>query len=124
MRSCGGAEATTRINREVRRQKLLEKNARVQKKLAELELSIQKTEQEEDEDEHELIYDPDDRGELHGEALAQAERAAARPGVSGRMEEAIESIIAKDRVQTQTNSNEKGDADYHFEGEPAAYGCV
>ena len=88
-------------------------------------MASKKTVQEEDEDEYESFSDSDERGELHGKALAQAERAAAaRPGVSGRMEEAIESIIAKGRVHAQPNSKEKCDADDHFEGEPAAYGRV
>ena len=57
-------------------------------------------EEEEMEDEYEPIPEPDARGELHGEALAQAERAAAaRPGVNGRLEDSIERIIARGRVR-------------------------
>ena len=80
----------------------------MQKKLAELGMASKKTEQEDYEDEYESFSDSDERSELHGEALAQAERAAvARPGVSRRLEEAIESIIAKARVQNLPDSNEK-----------------
>lgn len=63
--------------------------------------------------------------QLNCDALAEAERAAAaRPGVSGRMEQAIEHIIANGHVQAKPNSIEKRDADDHFEGEPAANGLV
>ena len=74
------------------------RNARVQKKLAELRMASNETEldEEDDEEEYEPIPEPDARGELHGEALAQAERAAgARPGVNGRLEDAIERILAR-----------------------------
>ena len=72
-------------------------------------------EEEETEDEYEPIPEPDARGELHGTALAQAERAAAaRPGVNGRLEDAIERIIARGRVRATPESREE-----HFKGEPA-----
>ena len=73
------------------------RNARVQKKLAALGITSNErelVEEEEDEEEYESIPEPDARGELNSEALAQAERAAAaRPGVNGRIEDAIERII-------------------------------
>ena len=65
--------------------------------------------------EEEWIYEGDSE-DINGEvmldqlkcdALAQAERAAAaRPGVSGRLEEVIERIIANNRVQSTSNSVE------------------
>ena len=72
------------------------------------------------EDHYEPIPEPDARGELHGKRLAQAERAAAaRPGVNGPLEVAIERIIAGGRVRAGPESREE-----HFEGEPAGNGRV
>ena len=103
------------------------RNARVQKKLAELRIASNKTEldDEEDGDEYEPISEPDARGELHGEALVQAERAAfARPGVNGRLEDAIERMIARGRVRDNSNSPESHKPDEHIEGKPAGNGRV
>ena len=94
----------------------------MQKKLAELEMTSNKTEQqdEEEDDEYDLFSDTNEDGELRGEALAQAElAAAARSGVPGRLEQAIEHIIARGRVKDILNSLAKHDADHHFEGESA-----
>ena len=64
--------------------------------------------EEEDEEEYEPIPEPDARGELHGEALAQGERAAAtRPGVNGRLEDDSERIIGKGRVRAGPESREE-----------------
>ena len=111
----------------------IKKNARVQKQLAELGIASKTTEnadQEDDyeddyEDEDESLSELDEHAEQQGEALAQAERsAAARPGVSGRLKEAIEKIIAKGCVQFKLNSLKEHDTDDHFEGEPASNGRV
>ena len=101
------------------------RNARVQKTLAMLGLASNEKEPEDEEEEYESIPDPDARGELHGEALTQAERAAAaRPGVNGRLEDAIESIIARSRVRQNPNLLESRRPDEHYEGEPAGNGRV
>ena len=99
----------------------------MRKKLAELEMTSNKTAQqdEEEDDEYVLFSDTDEDGELRGEALAQAElAAAARPGVPGRLEQAIGHIISRGRVTDNPNSLAKRDADHHFEGEPASNGRV
>ena len=75
--------------------------------------------------EYDPIPEPDARGELHGEALTQAERAAAAsPGVNGRLEDAIQRIIARGRVRNTPNVTETRTPDDHFEGEPAGNGRV
>lgn len=102
----------------------IKRHKRVEKKLAALEM---------DRNEEEWKYDGDNEDingeemldQLNESTLAQAERAAvARPGVGGRLEEAIKRIIAKEPDRTQPNSLEKRDADDHFDGEPAANGRV
>ena len=79
--------------------------------------------EEEDEEEYEPIPEPDARGELHGEALAQGERAAAtRPGVNGRLEDDSERIIERGRVRDNPNLPESRMSDEQFEGEPTGTG--
>ena len=76
----------------------------MQKKLAKLRIGTNKTELEDDEDDYESVPELNARDKLHGEALAQAERAAAaRPGVNGRLEDVIENIIARGRLQNYLN---------------------
>ena len=59
----------------------LKRNARVQKKIVTLGMTSNKKElveeEDDDEEEYEPIPEPDARGELHGEVLAQAERASS-----------------------------------------------
>ena len=67
------------------------KNKQVQNKLAELQMA----ENESDWEYGDEIPDGDAHGELHGEALHQAERAAAaRPGLAVRMGDVIERLMA------------------------------
>ena len=101
----------------------------MQKKLAALKMASNERElveeEEEDEEEYEAIPEPDVHGKLHGEALAQAERAAAaRPGVNGRLEDAIERIISRGRVRNNPNLPEIRKPDEHYEGQPAGNGRV
>ena len=67
------------------------KNKQVQKKLAGLQMAENESDWEFD---GESMPDGDAQGELHGEALAQAERAAAaRPGLAVRMGDVIERLM-------------------------------
>ena len=56
--------------------------------------------------EGEPIPDGDAQGELHGAALAQAERAAAaRPGLAVRMGDVIERLVANARSRDPTSAH-------------------
>ena len=101
------------------------RNARVQKKVEALRMTSNRAVTNSEVIEYDPIPEPDAHGELHSEALAQAEReAAARPGVNGRLEDAIERIIAMSRVRDNSNFLESRRPDEHFEGQPAGNGRV
>ena len=102
--------------------KRYKKNARVQK-IAKLRMAS--NEEKLKDEEYEPLPEPDARGELHGEGLAQAERAAAaRPGVNGRLEDAIERVIARGRVRDNPSLPSSRQPDEHTEGELAGNGRV
>ena len=79
----------------------------MQKTLVELRLATNNTEEqdEKEDDEYEMMFsDTDEDGDLRGEALAKAgQAAAARPGVRGRLEQAIENIIERERAKDNSN---------------------
>ena len=101
------------------------RNKQVQKRLAPLEMAEDESDWEY---EGEPIPDGDALGELHGEALAQAEHAAAaRPGLAVRMGDVIERLFAnaqpRDGLQP-AQPPDQGDGAEHYEGEPAESGRV
>ena len=101
------------------------RHKQVQKRLAPLEMAENESDWEY---EGEPIPDGDALGELHGEALAQAERAAAaRPGLAVRMGDVIERLFAnaqpRDGVQP-AQPPDQGDGAEHYEGERAESGRV
>ena len=99
------------------------KNKQVQKKLAGLEMAENESDWEYDGD---GVPDGDAQGELHGAALAQAERAAAaRPGLAVRMGDVIERLMVNAAAQSRDPQVEEPQTEVeagaeHFEGEAEA----
>ena len=94
------------------------KNKQVQKKLAELQMAENESDWEYEGDE---VPDGDAHGELHGEALHQAERAAAaRPGLAVRMGDVIERLMANATSQSRDPPGHEPETDENIGSEAVA----